>query len=165
MFFSFLPERQDRFSRPRSSFLWHVQLNSYENELQYLKVFREALHRYSNRKFLLRTSKARADMEEEIKHLIHLFQKADVKRRRKLYECFASIFDSQNSYVITIEILNEKLGAQVVSAADVKYIRAHCSKWQKTLIPPQQPSSNPVQKRAIPKITWSDPDQALDPAS
>lgn len=104
-------------------------------------------------------------MEEEIKHLIHLFQKADVKRRRKLYECFAGIFDSQNSYVITIEILNEKLGAQVVSAADVKYIRAHCRKWKKPLIPPQQPSSNPVQKRVMPKITWSDPDQGPDQVS
>jgi len=104
-------------------------------------------------------------MEEDIKHLIHLFQKADVKRRRKLYECFASIFDSQNSYVITIEILNEKLGAQVVSAADVKYIRAHCTKWQKTSTPPEQPAMGTVQKKVVPKITWSDPDQALDPAS
>jgi hypothetical protein len=104
-------------------------------------------------------------MEEEIKHLIHLFQKADVKRRRKLYECFAGIFDSQNSYVITIEILNEKLGAQVVSWADVKYIRAHCSKWQKPLIPPQQPTSAPVQKREIPKIKWTDPDEVSDVAS
>jgi len=104
-------------------------------------------------------------MEEEIKHLIHLFQKADVKRRRKLYECFPSIFDSQNSYVITIEILNDKLGAQVVSAADVKYIRAHCKKWQKTATLPEQPTTASVQKRVTPKITWSDPDQAPDPVS
>jgi hypothetical protein len=106
-------------------------------------------------------------MEEDIKHLIHLFQKADVKRRRKLYECFASIFDSQNSYVITIEILNEKLGASVVSRADVKYVRAHCRKWQKTATPPQQqqPTIAPVQKRAMPKITWSDPDQGPDEVS
>ncbi len=104
-------------------------------------------------------------MEEEIKHLIHLFQKADVKRRRKLYECFADIFDSQNSYVITIEMLNEKLGAQVVSRADVKYIRAHCSKWQKPLISPQQSTSAPVQKRAAPKVKWTDPDQAPDEVS
>jgi hypothetical protein len=97
--------------------------------------------------------------------LIHLFQKADVKRRRKLYEYFASIFDSQNSYVITIEMLNEKLGAQVISAADVKYIRAHCSKWQKTVTPPEQPTIAPVQKRAAPKIKWTDPDQAPDEAS
>jgi hypothetical protein len=123
------------------------------------------MHCYSDRKFLLPISKARADMAEEIKHLLHLFQKADVKRRRKLYECFASIFDSQNSYVITIEILNDKLGAHVISAADVKYIRAHCKKWQKTLTPPEQPTTIPVQKRAIPKITWSDPDQAPDEVS
>jgi hypothetical protein len=104
-------------------------------------------------------------MEEDIRHLIHLFQKADVKRRRKLYECFASIFESQNSYVITIEMLNEKLGAQVVSRADVKYIRAHCGKWQKPSTPTEQPAMATVQKRAVPKIKWTDPDQAPDPAS
>lgn len=104
-------------------------------------------------------------MEEDIRHLIHLFQKADVKRRRKLYEYFASIFDSQNSYVITIEMLNEKLGAQVISAADVKYIRAHCSKWQKTATLPEQPTTASVQKRVTEKIRWTDPDQAPDPLS
>jgi hypothetical protein len=106
-----------------------------------------------------------AAMEDDIKHLIHLFQKADVKRRRKLYEYFASIFDSQNSYVITIEILNAKLGAQVVSAADVKYIRAHCSKWQKPSTPPEQPTIPPAQKKAVPKIKWTDPDEVSDAAS
>lgn len=104
-------------------------------------------------------------MEEEVKHLIHLFQKADVKRRRKLYECFAGIFDSQNSYVITIEMLNQKLGAQVISLADVKYIRAHCRKWQKTSTPPEQPTNAPAQKRAVPKIKWTDPDEVSDAAS
>ncbi len=104
-------------------------------------------------------------MEEEIKHLIHLFQKADVKRRRKLYECFASIFDSQNSYVITIEMLNEKLGAQLVSRADVKYIRAHCCKWQKPSTSSEQPTMATVQKRAVQKIKWTDPDEVSDAAS
>ncbi|GGN13939.1 hypothetical protein GCM10010967_57720 [Dyadobacter beijingensis] len=105
-----------------------------------------------------------AAMEEDIKHLRYLFQKADVKRRRKLYECFSDIFDSQNSYVITVEILNDKLGASVVSRADVKYIRAHCSKWQKPSTP-EQPTIAPAQKRTVPKIKWTDPDQAPDPAS
>jgi hypothetical protein len=106
-----------------------------------------------------------AAMEEDIKHLRYLFQKADVKRRRKLYECFSNIFDSQNSYVITVEILNDKLGASVVSRADVKYIRAHCSKWQKPSAPPEQLTIAPAKKRAVPKIKWTDPDEVSEAAS
>ena len=65
--------------------------------------------------------------------LIGLLVSRDVKRRKKLYQYYESIFKQQHSVRFTLSLINADLGGTLVTRLDIKYIRAHCHQWQTTL--------------------------------
>lgn len=69
-------------------------------------------------------------MKKVKKQLIRLFETRDVRRRRKLYECYEHCFEQRHSANFTIELINTDLGRQLVGRPDIKYIRSHIEKWK-----------------------------------
>ncbi|MDQ6482402.1 hypothetical protein [Dyadobacter sp. LHD-138] len=69
-------------------------------------------------------------MNEIKQQLIGLFVSRDVKRRKKLYQYYESYFKQQHSVRFTLLLINADLGSTLVTRLDIKYIRAHCHRWQ-----------------------------------
>jgi hypothetical protein len=63
-----------------------------------------------------------------------LYQRADSKRKKVLYETFKDTFHSPYSCNQTVLSINEALGEEIIKIADVKYIREKImNKKQKVL--------------------------------
>jgi hypothetical protein len=101
-------------------------------------------------------------MEKQM--IIDMLVKKDSKRKRKLYEFFRSVFDQQFSVAMTAELINCELGSDLVTAYDVKYIRARIAKSTDRQ-PKTAAKSSAVLAAVIPqpsdpeKKSWTDPDQ------
>ena len=89
--------------------------------------------------------------------LIAMYERKDPKRRRKLYEFFQELFAQNLSAVLTVEIINNELGAQLAELYDVKYIRSHVAKWNE---PGKsgKTASVTVPQPAEPQTVWMEED-------
>lgn len=94
-------------------------------------------------------------MDKEL--LIAMYEKKDPKRRRKLYEFFQELFGQNLSAVLTAEIVNKELGAQLIVLYDVKYIRSHVAKWNEKGKFGKTASVN-IPKKVEPDTVWMEED-------
>jgi hypothetical protein len=88
--------------------------------------------------------------------LLMLYERKDVKRRRFLYKHYENLFAQYYSMDFLVDLINEDLGKALVSASDIKYIRANAYKWKSELIPPDV--KNTDGERQIQTDTGGDPD-------
>jgi len=68
--------------------------------------------------------------------LLMLYERRDVKRRRFLYKHYENLFAQHYSMGFLADLINEDLGKAMVSASDIKYIRANAHRWKSELIHP-----------------------------
>lgn len=62
--------------------------------------------------------------------LLTLYERKDTKRRRFLYHYYRNFFEEPYSVGYLVEIINRDLGKALVTARDIKYIRANVYKWK-----------------------------------
>lgn len=62
--------------------------------------------------------------------LIRLYERKDTKRRRFLYLHYRSVFEKPYSIGYLVDNINQDLGKSLVTALDIKYIRANAFKWK-----------------------------------
>lgn len=61
--------------------------------------------------------------------VLRLYELKDPKRRRMLFEFYQSHFDQRYSAGFIVEMINADLGKNLITAYDVKYVRAKSRKW------------------------------------
>ncbi|MCF0069785.1 hypothetical protein LZD49_04830 [Dyadobacter sp. CY261] len=66
--------------------------------------------------------------------LLMLYERKDVKRRSFLYMHYQRLFAQHYSMGFLVELINQDLGKALVSARDIKYIRANMHRWKSELI-------------------------------
>ena len=88
--------------------------------------------------------------------LLMLYERKDVKRRRFLYMHYQRLFAHHYSMGFLVELINQDLGKALVSARDIKYIRANMHRWKSELI--SQDVKNTGGERQIQTDTGGDPD-------
>lgn len=85
--------------------------------------------------------------------VVRLYELKDPKRKRMLFEYYQSHFDKRYSAGFIVEMINADLGKDLITAYDVKYVRAKSRKWLATARPDARPDTSGI----IPEISGESP--------
>ena len=98
--------------------------------------------------------------------IISLYQQNDKKRRRILYETFASQMQLKASLSFIAKFINQELGVEgLINEADIKYCRHYFMgkiKPSELLVPKRVPQKTVIEplSNTPSEIVWTDPDDA-----